>query len=136
MNHQTKKFGFGKNEKLKSRKAIESLFSKGNRRKEYPVSAIFQLVENDDVPVKVGFSVPKRLIRKANQRNLIKRRMRESYRLNKHNLQPLIENNKQLQIMFVYMDSELTNYNIIESKLVLLLHKIAEFVEKEHSRVP
>ena len=96
--------------------------------------AVWQVTDGDDgACLKAGFSVPKKKIGKANKRNQIKRRMREAFRLNKHSVLPFIQDNKQLQIMFVYMDSELTNYNTIESKLVLILHKIAGIVEKEHS---
>ena len=88
---------------LKSKKAIDELFSNRDRINSQSLTLVFQLKESQPYPFKVGFSVPKRNIRLAYQRNLIKRRLRASF-------QPLISemetyaNRKQLSIhlMFIY----------------------------------
>ena len=80
-------FSFHKNERLKSRKTISRIFEEGNSLIAYPIRIAW--VKQDDqlssIP-KVQFtqSVPKRRYPKAVQRNKIRRRIREAYRLKKH----------------------------------------------------
>jgi ribonuclease P protein component len=79
------RFTLEKSEKLKSKKLIEQLFSEGDRVKSYPFHMVFIPVNNDKFStIQVGFSVPKRNIKLAVDRNRIKRLMREVYRKNKH----------------------------------------------------
>lgn len=95
------KYTLGKNEKLKSRKLIEHLFSEGKRVKSFPLQLIYLQISHDsEFPIKVGFSVPKRVVKLAVDRNRIKRMMREVYRLNKY---LIAENIKQPHVfMLIY----------------------------------
>ncbi|MGB0175847.1 MAG: ribonuclease P protein component, partial [Owenweeksia sp.] len=95
---------FGKAEKLKSRKWIEQIFAEGKTIKAFPILAVFKNFEaTDGVAVKAGFSVSKRKFRNAVDRNLLKRRMRESYRLQKHRIIDPVEPEITRGVMFVYM---------------------------------
>ena len=79
------RFTLEKADKLKSRKLIEQLFSEGDRVKSFPFHMVFLPVDTDRVTsLQVGFSVPKRNIKLAVDRNRIKRLMREVYRKNKN----------------------------------------------------
>lgn len=92
------RFTFGKQEKLKSRKLIEKLFTEGSSVKKFPVRLVFLQTEHtSDFPVQVGFSVPKRNFKKAVDRNRIKRLLREAYRLQKNSLY------EQLQQPYIFM---------------------------------
>ncbi len=116
------KFTFGKEEKLKSRKQIERLFIEGKSIKEFPIRMKFLKVEDNDFPIKVAFSVPKRNFKLAVHRNRIKRMLRETYRLNK---QILFENDKNKYIiMFIYMDKSEWKYDDLESKMISVLNKL------------
>lgn len=97
------KFTLGKEEKLKSRKLIEHLFAEGKRVKSFPLQLIYLQISHDsEFPVKVAFSVPKRVVKLAVDRNRIKRMMREVYRLNKY---LIAENIKEPYIfMLIYAD--------------------------------
>ena len=77
-------FKYPKNEKLKSKKTIDSLFTEGKSVGKYPLRLVF-IPDNfeDDVPLKMGVSVSKKYFKKAVHRNRIKRLLRECYRLNK-----------------------------------------------------
>ena len=70
--------------KLKHKIAIGNLFEKGKWKTVNQLRVIFLYKDNEAVfKGKFGVSVPKRLFKKAVDRNRIKRLMRECYRLNK-----------------------------------------------------
>jgi ribonuclease P protein component len=113
---------FGKEEKLKSRKTIEKLFNGGNSVKAFPLIAVFSDLEDNESHHKVGFSVSKRKFKKAVDRNRIKRKLREVYRLNKQVLLDW-EGNKQA-IMIIYVSSEDLDTNTLEGKMIKLLERL------------
>ena len=111
-------YSFPKEEKLCSQKVIDNLFSAGRYFLNYPFRVVHLTVEEQDVPVKVLISVSKRRIKRANKRNLIKRRIREAYRLNKHTLVPLLEKNTvNIVLAFVYLPVEIMDYKTIEKAI-------------------
>ena len=111
----------GKEEKLKHRKLIELLFKEGLRINSNGIQLVYLKVEHKgEFPIKVGFSVPKRIMKLAVDRNKLKRRMREVYRKNKH----LFYNNlsEQYIFMFIYTaKDELKHFEIEELLLKLQL---------------
>lgn len=63
-------------------------------------------------PIEVLFNVPKRFHRRANKRNLLRRRVKEAYRLQRNNLHfDLFE--KPIRIALVYSTKEVLDYNVI-----------------------
>lgn len=74
-------FCFPKEEKLKGKKLIDSLFKNG----EWFSCGTIRIIsyKNDDKIFKLGVSVSKKFFKKAVERNRLKRLLRESYRLNK-----------------------------------------------------
>lgn len=112
-----------KTERLKSRKAIEELFAKGEKISSFPVKLIYLKNENLSATAhQAGFSVPKRSIKKAVDRNKIKRRMREAYRKNKHLL--TVPENKKLAFMFIFTDKADCPYSDIEQKIKTILQRL------------
>ncbi len=111
---------FLKQERLKSKKEINLLFNEGNRF----LSGMFKIYwhaadHQENVPAKVMISVPSKKIRKAYQRNLLKRRIREAYRKNKQNLFDALEKH-QIKISFtvIYLESHIYTYKEIEKALI------------------
>ncbi len=75
----------------------------------------------------MAVSVPKRLFKRAVDRNLLKRRIREAYRLNKGDLYKLLQKKEQKVILLIqYQDRKLGDYHSIEEALILGLTKLIE----------
>ncbi len=116
------RYCLSKEERLNSRKVFEKLFTEGESFLVYPVKVVYLKVEPDPVyHVKVAFAVSKKLFKKAVHRNLIKRRLREAYRLNKHHLQ---KQNSTLAIVFIYIGRQIIDYKSIEKAIFRSLDKL------------
>ena len=119
------KFTLGKKEILSSKKEISALFEQGRSLYKYPLKLFYGFVDKkkddgDFPPVLFSVSVPKKFIRKAVERNLIKRRIREAYRQNKYDLYSKIPDGKQLKIMYVYIGRKPEKYFVIKKALMYL----------------
>lgn len=112
---------FQKSERLTGKKSIEELFTNGSSFYIHPVALKYQL-DDGSQSHKVLFAVSKRSLKKAVDRNLVKRRLREAYRLNKDRLSP--KNNSFYNLAFIYADSKILSYKEIENKLYQLLKRL------------
>ncbi len=119
-------FSFPKKEKLCSQKVIEELFSSGRSFIKYPLRVVFMVQEEQpDTNMKVLVSVSKRRFKRAYKRNLLKRRIREAYRLNKHLIFPLLEKNSvNIAIAFVYIHTGILPYSEIEKAMRATLESL------------
>lgn len=78
-----------------------------------------------DSPVQVMMNVPKYNFHKAVQRNLIRRRMKEAYRLNKQSLYDhLSVTGTQIVVSITYNAKEIVTYDLIEGKIILILQRL------------
>ena len=121
-------FSYNKKEKLKSRKALEQLFTNGKSFSVFPVKVFYMpMTEALDHPVKVGVGVSARNFKKATDRNRIKRLLRECYRLNKLSLNTMIETQqKQVAVFFLYIGKELPEYILLTEKMQAALKRLEE----------
>ncbi len=97
----------------------------------FPVLGIYQLSDENDLlfddasPIKVAFTVPKKHFKKAVTRNLIKRRMKEAWRLHQRDyVHTLAENNLSSKIIIIYLGKEVLPYKNIEKGTKKLLRKL------------
>ena len=121
-----------KAERLHSKIVIEKMFAGGFSRSfsVFPLRAVYMSVEQQEVPVSILISVPKKRFKRAVKRNRVKRQIREAYRKNKGPLwQGLQEKKLGLTIAFIYLSDELCRTEEIEEKVKVLLARIAERLE-------
>lgn len=117
---------FRKTEKLCSQKTIAQVFSSGQVVVKYPFRAVFTVAESNGFPpCKIMMTVTKKRFKRANKRNLLRRRMREAYRLQKNPLyQKLNELNIQLSLALIYLPSEELEYTAIHKGMGKLMDKL------------
>ena len=115
-----KQFSFKKEERLAGEKHIQELFEKGSSFHLYPFRVLcLPNPESEHKINQVLISVSKRNFKRAVDRNLIKRRVREAYRLQKDQI-----NGFSLLLAFVYTSKEIEPFQVIKDKLFLVLEKI------------
>ena len=127
-----------RSERLRSLSAIRRLFTEGRSGFVYPFRYMV-LVENveqpadaensaenhDEKSVEVMFSVPKKFHKRANKRNLLKRRMREAYRLNKIMLYEK-STGVNVDLALVYSTKDILSYKTIEHAVRRILEQVCE----------
>ena len=119
---------FRKQDRLTSSLEIDALYRENNFILFFPLKCYYSFSprpENKNT-IQVAFAVPKKTFKNAVIRNLLKRRMREAYRLNyKQILEPFkTQNEQQLKLFFVYIGKKCEEYAVVEKNLVKVLEKL------------
>ena len=131
----TTRYTLGKEERLKSRKAIDLLFKEGKQFNLYPFRIMYMLQnlqdQNNEQPLQAGFTASSRHFKKAVDRNRIKRLLREAYRLQKNSLQDLLsEQNKQVIIFIMYNGSEVPEYKLVFEKVGSAINRLKKIINE------
>jgi ribonuclease P protein component len=132
------KQNFIKAERLSSKKIIDQLFEKGREKTNsvflYPFRVVYLLqTTSENIPNSILITVSKRFFKKAVDRNQIKRRIREAYRLNKNIFKSTETENVTAQIAFVYIGKEIVPFSLIQSKMIVILQEIEQ--KKQEKRI-
>ncbi len=130
-------------ERLRNRGALRRLFESGRSGFVYPIRYMWfaeeaggDQTDGDQAQANEGellttsaevmFSVPKRLHKRANKRNLLRRRTKEAYRLNKDILLSTQGDARAIDIALIYSTKELHNYKTINNAVIKILTTIAK----------
>lgn len=120
------RFTLKKDERIRGSKRIEYLFVNGLSFVSYPLRVVF--IEQSRVTssqVSIFVSVPKKKIKSAVARNRVRRLIREAYRLNKYTFdRNCLNENQMLEIAFVYLKNEMSDYETIERSVRKALKEI------------
>jgi ribonuclease P protein component len=122
-----KQFTLGKEERLKSRKIIEEIFNEGKSFASGSIRVNYLFTEKGP-GLQFGAGASTRNFKKSVDRNRIKRRLRESWRLQKLDLSKLLlQQNRKLAVFFIYTGKELPEYKAVydaTAKAIIKLEKI------------
>jgi len=118
-----------KHEILSSKLDLNRLYNTGNHLKQYPVKLLYSL-EDEQSEIKIAFSVPKRSFKRAVDRNLLKRRLREVYRKHKTMItQVSKERGVGINIMVILIGKERVEYKMIEIGFLKALNELKSYIE-------
>lgn len=126
---------FGKKYKLCSQKIIDRLFKDSKSVKQYPLRIMYILNPEDhemEVQFQIAIAVPKKNIKKAHERNRIKRVLREQIRLNKKELeQELVKTKTQLVMFLIYSEKTELELGIINKKINNLITQLINGIRND-----
>ena len=123
----TKPNGLAKSERLSSLAEVRRLFQDGVSGFVYPFRYTVIVEKSTSPTVEVLFSVPKRNHKRANKRNLLRRRTKEAYRLNKSSLWSVAtERGVAVDMALVYSSKEVLPYKTIENAVRRIIDEVVE----------
>lgn len=141
---------FPKSERLHHRSLVERLFRSGRSFYEFPFRVNWNLLSEEElsknfrniVPpgigrVQVMVTVPKKKRKRAVDRVLMRRRIKEAYRLNKSEIIASLSSCPDLgtlSIALVYIHDKNLDYTMVEGKVKSLLEKLQRKLLKEETQ--
>lgn len=130
------RFTFKKEERVTGKKRIENLFAHGQSFLAYPFRIVFYEYKCAQPElVSILISIPKKRLKRATERNRMKRLLREAYRLNKYLLQSaLLLEGHRVDIAFVYVKDEPAGYEIVEKSVRKSLREISNKLKIEREK--
>jgi ribonuclease P protein component len=124
---------FKKEERLCNKRLIDKLFHNGSSFLCYPFKVSWSAADGVQImPVQVLFAVSKKRYKRAVDRNLLKRRMREAYRLHKQEAlyNFLQQADKRIILSIAYIGKEISDYKLIDKKMQKLFTQLSEDIAK------
>lgn len=123
------RFTLKKSERLCGNIATSRIFTEGKSGFSHPFRYFWRVIEpvGEAPAVSVLFSVPKRQFKRAVKRNLLKRRMREAYRLNKRLIGDIAaEKGKRVELAVIYSNKEINDFKTIEHGIRKILAEVGK----------
>lgn len=117
------RFTFKKEERLYGHAALDNVYNQGKHLQIDSIKIIYiETLKDNSFPCRVVFSVPKRSFKRAVDRNLLKRRMREIYRKYKHTFyNDLNEKAKNIHIYIIYLPKEIISFDKLKENMLKAL---------------
>lgn len=114
-----------RSERLRSLGAVRRLFECGESGFIFPFRYVWYAEPDAVLSVELLFSVPKKFHKRANKRNLLRRRTKEAYRLQKEIVR--VKNNAgNLDLALIYSSKEVLPYKVIANAVRKILETVAE----------
>lgn len=125
-----KQLGLYKKEKLCSVVAIDQLFGAGGAefsRLAYPLRLVARrnISRASDAALQFLISVPKKRLHHAVDRVLMRRRIREAFRLSRRNFE--FKEGEKLDVAFIFVGSKCESYGNVQRAMTKLLESLSEY---------
>ncbi len=120
-------FRLQKAERLSRKRNIEELFKKGRSFTTFPLKVLYQPRKDPGTRHQVLITVPARTFSKATDRNTLKRRIREGYRLNK----ALLTASTPLCLAYIYTAREVMPSTTIHQAIQASLQRLNRYEKKD-----
>jgi ribonuclease P protein component len=122
-----KQFTLGKEERLKSRKLIDQVFSDGKKFSLAPFRIHYLYIDHatgGNTILKFGAGVSTKIFKKAVDRNRVRRLTKEAWRLQKNLLKEKLPAKKQLSVFLVYTAKEIEGFHFLSEKIKKIIDKL------------
>lgn len=123
-----KQFSLAAHSRIKQKQVFDQLFAGGQSVWQHPIRFSWICpgdLSQEETLLQVGFSVPKRKFKRAHDRNLLKRRMREAFRLQQQQLQELCHSKgMHVRLLFTYQAAQLADFTAIRNAMASGLKKL------------
>ena len=121
-------FRFRKEERLSRKRIIEALFEKGSSYLVFPLKVIFLLHPDlTQSQHQILITAPVKNFKKATDRNTLKRRIREGYRLNK----ALFKTSPTFCLAYIYIAKEILPSSTIHKAIRSSLERLNSYEKKD-----
>lgn len=128
MNNKT--HNLPKTERVHLKTEIDALFKSSIPINQYPFRLLITLENNTSQSIyKAMFIAPRRKLHLAVNRNKVKRKMKEAYRLHKHLLPTP---NKTVLLAFIYQQNDAISFAETEQKIILTLQRLKDYIISEN----
>ena len=129
-----KRFGFGRKEKLKSRKQIEDLFLTGKSFSVFPLRVTYKFMPSETSTVQVGVTAGKKYFKRAVDRNRLKRLIREAYRLQKADFTVLLKQKQQnAAVFFMYTGKTVSDFKLVKETMNKCLERLQKLAQQNET---
>lgn len=119
-------------ERLRGEIRVNSLFAEGHSFVVYPFRVVFRTQPPKPASAVFLVSIPKRNFKRAVKRNLLKRRIREAFRLHKTALNDTLRQaGMALDMAILYLDKEVLPYEILAKQMRELLARLSDRIASE-----
>ena len=120
---------FHKTERLKSKIIFDELIAGGYSVKKHPFILVWKKLNEEQAQhIRIAFSVSKKRFPLAVDRNQMKRKIREVYRLKKSDIYDKLTNN--FAVLLIYTSKEKMKSDVLKNKLILVFERFIDDVKE------
>lgn len=126
---------FKKSERLSGKKLLGEIHREGKAVKAFPFILLYKPCSFESaVPAKLAISIPKRKVKKAVDRNRMRRQVREVYRVEKPTLYTVLTGGDvQLGMLIIFVGYESSvDSNLVKEKISTLIARLSNEISGDY----